>query len=423
MLRSRPHGSGLPGARPRGHITSRLRLAAAVVAVAAGAAGAAIGVPATAAASSATAGTATTQAATTQAATARAATARAAAVYPVALSGFACRTLKHCVAVGANAPQMATELIAERWNGSRWSRIAMPKPAGTGDIAPGEVACPADHECLAVGVGYPLTGSGNFAIAEYWNGSRWTAALAADPGSSSLLIAVSCPSAASCYAAGQYTPAGSFAWAPLIEHWNGKRWSAQPVPVPRGTRFGSLSDVSCPTARFCVAAGTDGAGELIERWNGRAWSASVPPSSSSAMLNGISCTSVTSCFAVGSDLTASGGSVAERWNGRRWTGYATPVPSGASYPGLASVSCVSASRCLAVGNDLNPGVYADYWNGAAWHLVSMRTSGGHLGELDEIRCLAATSCVALGATTQFAATQRSESAFWNGTTWRIVPTA
>jgi len=445
VLRSWSHGSGLPSAPPRGRgrVTSRLRLAGAVGVVVAGVA---IGVPATAAtsnaaassavassavartavaSSAAAAGTANSTAATRRtadrAAVAGHARARDAAAYPVALSGFACRTLTHCVAVGANAPQMATKLVAERWNGSSWSTIAMPKPADTGDVAPGDVACPADHECVAVGVGYQRTGSGYFAIAEHWNGSRWTAARAADPGSSSLVGAVSCPSARSCYAVGQYTPRGSLAWAPLIEHWDGGQWFQQTAPVPPGTSYGSLSGVSCPTAKFCVAVGTDGAGALIERWNGRRWSASVP-SSPSAMLYGVSCPSAASCFAVGTG-SAAGGSLVERWRGGRWTGSVTPVPSGSSYPWLQSVSCASATRCLAVGDDLDPGVYADSWNGRGWHLVSMVAVGGHLGELTEVRCLAAASCVALADTTQTSATQRSESAFWNGTRWKVIPTA
>jgi hypothetical protein len=348
---------------------------------------------------------------------------QAAAAYPAALTGLACRTLTRCLAVGANAPQMAIELIAERWNGSRWSRSTMPKPAGTVEVAPGAVACPAERACVAVGVGYPRAGSGSFAIAEHWYGRRWTAASAVQPGSSSLLDAVSCPSPRSCYAAGQYTPKGSSAWVPLIEHWNGTRWTRQAAPVPPGTSYGWLSDVSCPTARFCVAAGTDGAGELIERWNGRRWSGSVPRSARPAMLYGVSCASAASCFAVGTDEASSGSALVERWKNGRWTESSIPVPSGSSSPWLQSVSCVSATRCLAVGDDLNPGVYADAWNGTGWRLVRMTASGGPLGELNQVRCLAATSCVALADTTQTSATQRSESAFWNGTRWKVTPAA
>jgi hypothetical protein len=141
------------------------------------------------------------------------------------------------------------------------------------------------------------------------------------------------------------------------------------------------------------------------------------------MLYGVSCPSAASCFAVGTDGSASGGALVERWKNGAWTGSSMPVPSGGSYPWLQSVACVSAARCLAVGDDLNPGVYADAWNGTSWHLVSLTATGGHLGELTEVRCLAAASCVALAETTQISATQRSESAFWDGTRWRVVATA
>jgi hypothetical protein len=327
------------------------------------------------------------------------------------------------MAIGANTPQMATQMIAERWNGSRWSRLAMPKPAGVDDVANGGVACPSSGECVAVGVGYPSPSSrgGPFPIAGYWNGSRWTAGRAA-AASSGILAAVSCPSVRNCYAVGNYTPKGTGALAPLIEHWNGATWSKQTAPAPRGS-FAILIDVSCPSAKFCVAVGTDGSGVLIERWNGSGWSMSAPRSAPSATLNGVSCQSASSCFAVGSNLTTFGGSLVERWNGKTWSPSITPVPRDASGAGLQSVSCVSAVHCLAVGNDVNPGVYAVAWNGRGWRLVSTTATGGHLGAFDEVRCLAATSCVALAATTQFAASERSESAFWNGTRWKVVRTA
>jgi hypothetical protein len=341
---------------------------------------------------------------------------------PAAVDGLACRTLTNCMAIGANAPQMAPAMVAERWNGSQWARTAIPKPAGADEVAPDGIACPGNQECVAVGVGDPAGGSGFFALAGYWNGARWTAARAAAPGSGSLLTAVSCPSSTNCYAVGNYTQKGSSAVDALIEYWNGRHWSQQTAPDPRGTTFNELIDVSCPSAKFCVAVGTDGAGVLIERWNGHTWSAATPKASSSAVLNGVSCPSATSCFAVGSNFTSSGGSLVERWNGSSWSGSATPVPRGAVYSGLRSVSCVSATRCLAVGNDFNPAAYAVSWSGGGWHLVGMSTTGGRIGGFIAVTCLAAASCAALGATTQFAASARSESAFWNGTRWKVVLT-
>jgi hypothetical protein len=391
---------------------SRTRLAIAIAAVAAAAA---IAVPMAAGAASAATGSARPGTVT----------ASRAAPFPATVVALHCWTMSDCLAVGANTPQMATQLIAERWNGTRWTRAAMPKPAGADEVTISGVACPYRIECIAVGDGYPPAGSksGAFPIVEYWNGSRWTATRAADVGSEDFLEAVACPAAKSCYAVGNHLPKGSRSSAPLIEHWNGSKWTWQNVSVPRGTSDGQLADVSCSSARFCVAVGTDGSGVLIERWNGTAWSMSAPRSASSASLYGVSCPSATSCFAVGSTLTTFGGSLVERWNGRAWSASTTPVPRNASYAALQSVSCASAARCLAVGDDGHPGVYADSWNGTGWHLVPMTTTGGHIGAFSAVSCLTATSCAALGATTQFAATQRSESAFWNGTRWKVALTA
>jgi hypothetical protein len=226
-----------------------------------------------------------------------------------------------------------------------------------------------------------------------------------------------------CYAVGQYAPKGTENFVPLIEHWNGGTWSKQNAPVPSGTTFGELNAVSCRSTTFCVAVGTDGPGVLIERLNAGGWSKTTPKSAPSATLFGVSCSSASSCFAVGSNLTTSGGSLVERWNGRTWSTSTTSVPPGASFASLQSVSCVAATHCLAVGDYGTNGVYAASWTGSRWHLVSMTTTGGHLGAFYAVTCLAASNCVALAGTTQFAASTRSESAFWNGTRWKVVLTA
>ena len=391
--------------------SSRTRLPIALAAIAAGAA---IAVP-VAAGSAAAATSATSAAALSRAAT-----------LPATLVAFDCWTASNCMAVGANTPQMPTQLIAERWNGTHWTRTAMPKPAGTDDVTIDGVACPSQSECVAVGTGYPPPSAKSavtFPIADYWNGSRWTAGRAAAAGSGGAFEAVSCSSARNCYAVGEYTPKGTNHFVPLIEHWNGTAWSKQNAPVPSGTTFGELTAVSCRSATVCVAVGTDGSGVLIERLTASGWSKTTPRSAPTASLYGVSCPSASSCFAVGSRLTTSGGSLVERWNGRTWSGSTTPVPHGAANAGLQSVSCVSATHCLAVGNYGTNGVYAVSWNGSGWHLVSMTTTGGHLGAVYAVSCLAATNCVALGGTTQFAASARSESAFWNGTRWKVVLTA
>jgi hypothetical protein len=345
-----------------------------------------------------------------------------AATAPAVLAGLACRTLNQCVAVGANTPTMPTQLAAGTWNGKKWARVAVPKPSGSGNVSLGGVACPAANECVAVGDAWPLRSGSNYAIASYWNGKRWTTGRAADPSGQSLLTAISCATATSCFAVGQVIPSGKVTWTGLIEHWDGKHWAQQAAPLPHGTSDGTLNGVSCLTKSFCVAVGNDSAGELIERWNGKAWSATGPGASPDDILWSVSCPAAATCFAVGGDV--SGGVVVERWNGKSWSSVAAPAPSAKqTVPSLQSVSCASATRCLAVGNDLAPGVFADAWNGSKWRAVGTSFSGGHIGSFEQVSCLGATNCVALGSVSSFSAAWRSESAFWNGKSWRVVPTA
>lgn len=131
---------------------------------------------------------------------------------------------------------------------------------------------------------------------------------------SSALNGVSCTSREVCVAVGSIrTRRGTFT---LVERWNGKWWSIQPSPNPRGSRDSQLSSVSCTTSRFCVAVGGStrrGAPAftasspreymLLERWDGRRWSLqpiAAPRGAPEARLAGVSCTSKRACMAVGS---------------------------------------------------------------------------------------------------------------------------
>jgi hypothetical protein len=343
---------------------------------------------------------------------------------PAALAALYCRTLTNCVAIGANNPQNPTSLVMERWNGVRWSRSALPASAGAvnSSVSPASVACPTARECVAVGLASDAGGP----LVEYWNGSRWSLGQAAAPNGSPsgliyfVLTAISCPAPRDCYAVGSFMGVGSTETNPLIEHWNGSTWSVQ----TEGGMGAWLTGISCRTTAFCVAVGSgiEGSGPIADVWNGRTWTGMAVPWAGPVQISGVTCPATTSCFAVGSYLIGNG-SLVERWNGKTWSAAHTPGPAASVSQGLASVSCASPVRCLAVGNYAGDGVYAVAWNGLGWHRVAVAPVNGRLGYVEQVQCPSATRCVALGATNSNAATQRFESAFWNGRTWRVVPTA
>jgi hypothetical protein len=72
-------------------------------------------------------------------------------------------------------------------------------------------------------------------------------------GTTSTLIGVSCASATSCEAAGNYAN-GRFLNRTLIESWNGIVWTVAASPN-QGTSLNFLDSMSCVSPTSCAAAG------------------------------------------------------------------------------------------------------------------------------------------------------------------------
>jgi hypothetical protein len=207
---------------------------------------------------------------------------------------------------------------------------------------------------------------------------------------------------------------------------------AQPQPAAGTALDSELYGVSCPSASACIAAGDEvtSAGAsvaLTEHWNGTAWSVlstPAPNGSAASYLNGVSCISASACTAVGHYVSNTGMlTLIERWNGSSWSIQSSPNPSGATAGDLNDVSCVSASACTAVGHYLNSaGTYqllAEGWNGTAWSILSVPAPGGATsGYLEGVSCVSASACIGTGvATISGASTALAEG--WNGTAWSV----
>jgi len=102
----------------------------------------------------------------------------------------------------------------------------------------------------------------------------------------------------------------------FADGWNGKQWSAQPLP---DTSASNLGAVSCPSSRRCVAVGTIGTRVLVDVWNGVSWAhqtAPTPAGARSVSTDAISCPSTRACLLVGYYGNAAGVHVpfAERYS-------------------------------------------------------------------------------------------------------------
>src|SRR5207249_9717578 len=169
------------------------------------------------------------------------------------------------------------------------------------------------------------------------------------PGSTGLLLGVSCVPSDLCMAVG-YSVSGSVV-KPLVEESDTVSWRNVPTPAPPNTWWAILSSVDC-TALDCVAVG--------ERIQNGVDSQEQPMS--------------------------------ERWDGRRWSLLQTPNPHAENGSGLDAVTCFTAGQCEAVGSyvfgDVVQNVFASGWNGTTWTLQRQQNPGQ--GELNVDR---AVSCM------------------------------
>jgi hypothetical protein len=262
------------------------------------------------------------------------------------LSDVSCASGTACIAVGAVRRRAGSLPLAERWNGAHWS-VQPVRGAATGSTLLG-VSCSFRTACMAVG------SQGNQALAARWNGHRWT--VRTPPGAE--LDAVSCPSRSSCFATGLANSASGCPMT-LVDHWNGQRWSVAYRIDFGGCHFyvGRITGVSCLSGGFCAAVGylccgNYGPFPILAHWSRTSAKASVPHQDGEALV-GISCVSANVCTAVGSanpnaNAGSPQGTFLEQWNGTRWAIPPTPNPYGVG-GGLESVSCVSVAACTAVG--------------------------------------------------------------------------
>jgi hypothetical protein len=246
-------------------------------------------------------------------------------------NGISCTAAGSCMAVGGfNATQNTVEQpLTERWNGSGWAIVPTPNPQPNkyGSGLDG-VSCTTASACTAVGSYFFLELSDTL-FALRWNGTRWAVQSQPNPGVQKLdeENGVSCTSASACTSVGYWTTFSASFQQPLAEAWNGSTWAHQPAPQPPGNHLLFLNGVSCASAASCLAVGNwspvAGGGVptygLAERWNGTAWAVLRTPNpggSGLTSLNAIACSSADQCVAVGNySAKTAGVTLVERYSG------------------------------------------------------------------------------------------------------------
>ena len=149
----------------------------------------------------------------------------------------------------------------------------------------------------------------------------------------------------------------------------------------------------------------------------------------------ISCGSAKACLAVGSPyvrIEDPSGTIVTRstalaWNGSKWRRMNVPVPKGAKGAELQDASCASATACVAVGDYLRNAqtgdtrFYAMTWNGSALKQTAALPlpKGDDFASLEEVSCVTARDCVAIGSASNAAGNNVNIAESWNGAAWTM----
>jgi hypothetical protein len=203
------------------------------------------------------------------------------------------------------------------------------------------------------------------------------------------LLGVAAHSSTDAWAVGEAQRAAKPGLIPVIEHWNGHRWTlmADP-PVPPMT---ALSGVAVAANGEAWAVGVpfiDTGHGVVLRWTGRRWvTASTPKTGGAVGLTGVTAVSPSNVWVVGSSSIENGpfSPYALHWDGHRWTSVAVPHKGeGSADWEFESVTSIGHGYLVAVGSDntgVPPGraVYG-VWNGRAWSV----NTGPHITQLNAV---------------------------------------
>jgi hypothetical protein len=339
-----------------------------------------------------------------------------------ALQSVSCPDSTFCVAVGSyGSDGTNTSGLIETFSNGQWTPTEAPAPALGDGVQLAQVVCSAVGECVAIGL--YLLPNGTFpgeGVIETLSDGSWTATAAlvpanAGPTPSSQLRDLSCVSASSCMAVGDYEDADQNVQG-LIETMAHGRWGPTEAPLPSGTSLDDQSailyGVSCRSARSCVAVGEYGSTPvgLVETLSAAGFkptdAATTLAGTSWSSLREVTCTTSRSCVAIGfygpytlayTDAVVHG----------RSTATTAPAPPGDQSPGptLSTPVCPEKRVCVSVGSYTGPqddtfglidGLFRKRWTAQATPLPSNGDPDQGVA-LNAVACPAPGDCVAVGA--------------------------
>lgn len=286
------------------------------------------------------------------------------------LVAISCPNATTCLAVGDSGSIVGTTDGGQTWVSHRF---------GPAFYQANSISCPTSTECFL--------GNSNGLLETTDGGNSWHVVL------SQYTQAVSCPSALTCYVAGNPT-------YKTVD--GGATWSTQ--TVSSATRY----LIACADESHCVQSGNTPVGDAIllaTPDGGATWTTSLHVQYPVNFINTIGCTSGLVCVAGGSlgvmFLSNDGGS---NWH---------ELDAAFTQNNFAAISCSGSTFCVAVGGNTDAAtlfIAVTHDGGATWTLPRVPVDDSLTG----VSCPSTTVCVAVGLNANVASTTDG------GATWRVT---
>jgi hypothetical protein len=263
------------------------------------------------------------------------------------------------VGFSTNTSTDQDQTLIERWNGTSWSIVPSPDPAGgsTGSDELWAIAAVSPTDIWAAGDDFAGGGSIVPLFANY-NGTSWTA-VAPPADGAGFMLGLTAIAANNVWAVGDVS-----SQAFTSEHWNGTSWSVVSTPsVNAGSNpIEELTAVTAVSATNLWASGWVGNIDnenklepIILHSTGGAWSRVTAPNAGSegSRLNGITSDGADNVFAVGTTQDSNGSllTLIEQYNGSSWKAIPSPDPgkTGSLSDNVLTAAGSAASQVWAVG--------------------------------------------------------------------------
>lgn len=292
---------------------------------------------------------------------------------------------------------------------------------------------------------------------EHWNGSGWSQTPSPDPVTgngddfaTTELRAVSFDRPDDGWAVGNHDSGqeGDGDGSPMVDHWDGTRWSLSPVLYPTASFSDGNGNTSIGQANasavaavapddvwlagyFLDSSGNEN-GSFIEHWDGSTWSVVSFPDQRQVALQGLYAASATGVWAVGLFDGTDRAPIVLHWDGRTWSAETSPIPSGHEDAVFSSVSGTSPDDVWAVGDsfDISLGQFvplAEHWDGQSWSAVPIPFAASTASHGTYFAGVAAISPADAWAVGEYQDTRDAQNesfqyllAHWDGQSWQLV---